>query len=211
MVREQLVGRGVVDPATLAAMAVVPRESFVDPDMRDRAYRDGALSIGRGQTISQPYMVARMVESLNVAAHGWPWTGAAPAYLEVGTGSGYEAAVVAQIGASLISIERDAHLAREARRRLEELGYFVKTVVGDGSRGYEAGAPYAGIIVSAAAPSVPQPLLDQLIDGGRLVIPVGTRQAQRLTVIERNGSHFETTASDPCVFVPLIGEHGHTA
>jgi len=209
MVREQLSSRGVRDPATLAAMAIVPRESFVSPAMRGRAYKDSALPIGSGQTISQPYMVARMTESLGVTDMGWPWTDDAPAFLEIGTGSGYQAAVLAHIGARLTTVERDPQLAHDARQRLKALGYVVTTMLGDGSDGYLAGAPYAGIVVSAGAPAPPQPLLEQLDDGGRLVIPVGTRQSQRLTVVERHGEHFRTTVSDACVFVPLIGHHGH--
>lgn len=209
MVRDQLSGRGVRDRATLAAIGLVPREAFVPLADRGRAYHDGALAIGGGQTISQPYIVARMTESLAPSELGWPWMGERPAFLDVGTGSGYQAAVLAQTGGRVTSVERDADLAAAAHERLVSLGYDVEVVVGDGSLGYPSNAPYRGIIVAAAAPAVPQPLLDQLSDGGRLVIPIGSRQEQRLTIVHRIGNDYETTASDACVFVPLLGEHGY--
>ena len=149
MVQSQLAARGIGDPATLAAMALVPREAFVAPQQRARAYLDGAQSIGRGQTISQPYMVARMTESLGFADLDWPWLGRAPAFLDVGTGSGYQAAVLAQLGARVTSIERDASLADSARTRLRNLGYTVEVVTGDGTVGYPTNAPYSGIVVGA--------------------------------------------------------------
>jgi protein-L-isoaspartate(D-aspartate) O-methyltransferase len=210
MVREQLVARGISDGATLAAMGLVPREAFVPVDEREHAYDDGALSIGRGQTISQPYMVARMTESLALAEHGWPRTGKGLTLLDVGTGSGYQAAVLAQLGARVISIERDPELASEAQRRLAGLGYPVEVVGGDGSLGFEAGAPYAGIIVAAAAPDIPPALVGQLADGARLVIPVGPRASQRLTIVVRlAGGRTETSIAEACVFVPLVGRQGH--
>jgi len=209
MVSEQLSRRGIRDRATLAAMGLVPRELFVPLELQGRAYHDGALSIGRGQTISQPFIVARMTEALRLDQMGWPWTDAPPAVLDVGTGSGYQAAVLAQIGARVTSIERDGALADAARERLERLGYAVEVVVGDGSRGYDANGPYAGIVVGAAAPSVPPPLIEQLADGARLVIPVGSRDLQRLTVVRRHEGRLEREVIDACVFVPLVGEHGH--
>jgi len=209
MVRQQPATRGISDPATLAAMDLVPREAFVPPTQRGSAYDDRALSIGRGQTISQPYMVARMTESLALTECGWPWHGDRPALLDVGTGSGYQAAVLAQLGARVTSIERDPDLAEEARSRLASLGYDVDVVVGDGSLGYEAAAPYMGIVVAAAAPAVPAPLIEQLADGARLVVPVGSRSSQRLTIVQRIGARFETRSGDACVFVPLVGRHGH--
>jgi protein-L-isoaspartate(D-aspartate) O-methyltransferase len=209
MVRDQLEPRGIHDRATRAAMANVPRER-VGPAGRERdAYSDGPLSIGHGQTISQPYMVARMTQSLVLTDQGWPWTREAPAFLDVGTGSGYQAAVLAQCGARVTSVERDADLAAQARRTLESLGYAVDVVVGDGSVGYQAGSPYAGIVVGAGAPSVPPPLLDQLGEGARLVMPIGDGRSQRLTIIRRHGSELERSTADPCVFVPLVGQHGH--
>jgi protein-L-isoaspartate(D-aspartate) O-methyltransferase len=209
MVRDQLVARGIHDRPTLAAMALVPREAFVPEDRRERAYDDSPLSIGHGQTISQPYIVARMTQLLGLAALGWPWNGTKPSVLDVGTGSGYQAAVLAQSGARVTSIERDADLAAVARERLSRLGYEVEVLVGDGSAGYPAHAPYAGIVVGAASPAVPQPLVDQLADGARLVVPVGSRRSQRLTVVRRRGHRTETRTSDGCVFVPLVGMYGH--
>ncbi len=209
MVHDQLQARGVHDPATLAAMGLVPRESFVGPSQRPHAYRDSALSIGHGQTISQPYMVARMTESLGFADMGWPWVGDRPTVLDIGTGSGYQAAVLAQAGARVVSIERDPELAAEAQARLAELGYEVAVHVGDGSVGFDAGAPYAGIVVGAGAPSIPPLLVEQLADGARLVVPVGPRRSQTLTVVQNLGDRTVTRSSDACVFVPLVGRHGH--
>ena len=209
MVRDQLESRGIHDRPTLAAMALVPREAFVPLGRERDAYSDGPLSIGHGQTISQPYMVARMTECLALTSLGWPWTDEAPAILDVGTGSGYQAAVLAQCGARVTSIERDAELAERARERLREQGYDVEVVVGDGSAGYPPNAPYAGIVVGAGAPDVPEPLVAQLADGGRLVIPVGDGRSQRLTIVRRVGHDLEEHIADACVFVPLVGAYGH--
>jgi protein-L-isoaspartate(D-aspartate) O-methyltransferase len=209
MVDRQLAGRGIHDPATLAAMGLVPRERFVPAELQPRAYEDGALSIGRGQTISQPYIVARMTEALDLASMGWPWTGEAPTVLDVGLGSGYQAAILAQLGARVVAIERDRALAGQAESRLHDLGYRVVVEVGDGSVGDPRQAPYGGIIVAAAAPAVPEPLVEQLADGGRLVIPVGPRDGQMLTVVRRVGETTEQHTLDPCVFVPLVGRHGY--
>jgi protein-L-isoaspartate(D-aspartate) O-methyltransferase len=208
MVDDQLVRRGIDDRAILAAMGLVPRELFVPVGQRERAYDDGALSIGRGQTISQPYIVARMTMDLALTA-SWPWTGPRPTILDVGTGSGYQAAVLAQMGAEVISIERDPELADQARQRLQSLGYAVEVVVGDGSLGYAPRAPYAGIIVAAAAPFVPPALVEQLAEGARLIVPVGSQSSQRLTIVRRVGDGIETRVGDACVFVPLIGSQGH--
>ena len=209
MVREQLAARGIHDAATLATMALVPREAFVAASQRSAAYEDRALGIGRGQTISQPYMVACMTQALGFADLGWPWLGERPTFLDVGTGSGYQAAVLAQAGAGVISIERDAVLAREAGERLARLGYDVDVRVGDGSLGLAEEAPYAGIIVGAGAPAVPRPLVEQLAERARLVVPVGPRATQRLTVVQRRGSSTRSSTLDACVFVPLVGDHGH--
>lgn len=209
MVREQLEWRGIRDHATLSAMALVPREAFVPDDRRARAYDDSPLSIGHGQTISQPFIVARMTELLGLAERGWPWTGSRPSFLDVGTGSGYQAAVLAQCGARVTSVERDPDLAAAARERLMRLGYDVEVLVGDGSAGYPAHAPYAGIVVAAASPDVPPPLVEQLDDGARLVVPVGSRRSQRLTVVRRRGRDTDRWTADGCVFVPLLGLHGH--
>jgi protein-L-isoaspartate(D-aspartate) O-methyltransferase len=209
MVREQLAARGIDDQATLAAMGLVPREAFLPTPQHGHAYEDRALSIGRGQTISQPYMVARMTALLRLADQGWPWGEERVTVLDVGTGSGYQAAVLAQLGARVVSVERDPELAAEAATRLASLGYAVDVHVGDGSLGYEPAAPYAGIVVAAAAPHVPAPLVAQLADGARLVVPVGSRSTQRLTIVRREGTTTTTDVADACVFVPLVGSHGH--
>ena len=209
MVRDQLQARGIHDRPTLAAMSVVPREAFVREARTADAYADGPLSIGHGQTISQPYMVARMTAALELEDIGWPWEGAPPSVLDVGTGSGYQAAILAQTGLRVTSIERDPDLAAWARQHLERLGYGVEVLVGDGSAGYPANAPYAAIVVGAGAPEVPEPLKEQLADGGRLAIPVGDRRSQRLMIIRRRGRVFEERRADACVFVPLVGAHGH--
>jgi protein-L-isoaspartate(D-aspartate) O-methyltransferase len=208
MVSEQLAARGIDDQATLAAMGLVPREAFLPPTQHGHAYEDRALSIGRGQTISQPYMVARMTALLRLADQGWPWGEERPIVLDVGTGSGYQAAVLAQLGARVVSVERDPELAAEADIRLASLGYAVDVHVGDGSLGFEPLAPYAGIVVAAAAPHVPAPLVAQLAEGGRLVVPVGSRSTQRLTIVRREGPTTTTDVADACVFVPLVGSHG---
>ncbi|HEX5466974.1 MAG TPA: protein-L-isoaspartate O-methyltransferase, partial [Candidatus Limnocylindrales bacterium] len=162
MVREQLEARGISDPQVLAAMASLPRERFVGPELAGRAYEDRALTIGGGQTISQPYIVARMSEALGLSR----LTDPAVVTLDVGTGSGYQAAVLAAMGARVVSIERDPDLAIEAAQRLASLGLgSVEVVEGDGSEGWPDAAPYAGIIVGAAAPGVPPPLQEQLADG----------------------------------------------
>jgi protein-L-isoaspartate(D-aspartate) O-methyltransferase len=200
MVRTQLQDRGITDQTTIAAMGSVPREWFLPRELRRRAYEDGAQSIGRGQTISQPYIVARMTEALALRS--------GDSALDVGTGSGYQAAVLAAMGASVTSVERDASLAAEADARLAELGYEVQVVVGDGTEGYPPNAPYDGIVVGAAAPDVPAPLVEQLRDGGNLVLPIGSRDRQLLTVVTRAGDHWSTRQLEPCVFVPLVGKFG---
>jgi protein-L-isoaspartate(D-aspartate) O-methyltransferase len=205
MVRDQLEGRGIRDPELLRAFDTVPRHRFV---ASADAYGDHALPVGSGQTISQPYVVAAMTASAR-PPEGWT---DAPV-LEVGTGSGYQAAILAELGARVTTIERFAALADDARRRLAEAdrryAERVAVIVGDGSAGWAAGAPYRSIIVTAAGPSVPQPLLEQLDpDGGRLVMPVGSRDHQNLTLVERHGSELDSRRLDPVVFVPLIGEFG---
>lgn len=187
-------------------MALVPRDRFVTPGAERLAYADEALPIESGQTISQPYIVARMTELLE------PHPGMH--ILEVGTGSGYQAAILAAIGCDVVSIERHEELASVAERRIrevtDELGLpgRVGVVIGDGTVGYPAAAPYRGIVVTAAAPRVPPALLEQLEEGGRLVIPVGTRQHQELIAVTRVGSAFEEREEGPCVFVPLLGAQG---
>ena len=186
-------------------MATVRREAFVDARDRARAYDDHPLPIGAGQTISQPYIVARMTELLGVQP--------GDRVLEVGTGSGYGAAVLAEMGCVVTSVGRDAGLAREARDRLARLGYADRVTVedGDGSLGWPVGRGRAGILVAAGAPAVPTLLREQLQDGRRLVIPVGTRTEQELLVVTRHGSKFAERSDGRCVFVPLVGEAGWRA
>jgi protein-L-isoaspartate(D-aspartate) O-methyltransferase len=202
MVEHQLRGRGIHDEAVLAAMGELPRERFVPPDEQVDAYRDEALGIAAGQTISQPYMVARMTELLA------PRPGMH--VLEVGTGSGYQAAVLATLGCRVVSVERHAELAASAAALLVELGFGgqVHVVVGDGSLGWPAEAPYEGIIVTAAAPRFPPSLIAQLVEGGRLVIPVGSRELQDLVVAIRRGDRLEEHHAGGCIFVPLVGAEG---
>jgi len=202
MVTQQLRARGILDERVLAAMAEVPREAFLDPDTRASAYRDAALPIAEGQTMSQPYVVARMTELLQVVQDD--------RVLEIGTGSGYQAAVLARLGARVHSIERHPRLAATAMARLAEQGVRgVEVVVGDGSSGAPGGAPWDGIIVTAAAPIVPPSLPRQLAIGARLVIPVGGRGSQELLMIERRGpDDWSTTSDGAVVFVPLVGAEG---
>jgi protein-L-isoaspartate(D-aspartate) O-methyltransferase len=201
MVDEQLRGRDIADRRVLAAMERVPREVFVPPDLRGRAYDDAALPIGSGQTISQPYMVARICEELGLDGD--------ERVLDVGTGSGYQAAVLAQLAAEVHSIERLPELAEQARRNLQAAGIDnVLVHVGDGSLGDPEHAPFDAIAVAAAAPDFPQALYDQLTLGGRLVVPVGGRRGQRLEVIVRSPEGPAVIRSVPCRFVPLVGEEG---
>ncbi len=209
MIERQLRGRGIRNEAVLAAMARIPRERFVPEHVEAAAYADEALPIESGQTISQPYIVARMTELLD------PRPGMR--VLEVGTGSGYQAAVLAALGCELVTIERHESLADAARARLDgilaelEIPNHVTVVAGDGSLGYPALAPYDGIVVTAAAPRVSGAMLDQLDDGGRLVIPVGSRHQQELTLVVRHGDRLDQRAAGACVFVPLVGAGGFQA
>jgi protein-L-isoaspartate(D-aspartate) O-methyltransferase len=203
MVSRQLRARGISDERVLRAMGAVPRELFVADDRRGLAYADEALPIEAGQTISQPYIVGRMTELLAPRA--------GQRVLEIGTGSGYQAAVLALLGCQVTTIERHAELAETARQRIAtlNLGGAVTIRVGDGSLGDPAGAPWDGIIVTAAAPSIPQPLRGQLDEnGGRLVIPVGSRTHQELILIVRRGDEWIERNDGPVVFVPLVGEAG---
>lgn len=208
MVHDQLKARGIRDPAVLAAMGQVPRERFVPADVRDRAYTDGALAIGRGQTISQPFIVARMTEALQLGDWTRAHPGETPHVLDVGTGSGYQAAVLAALGARVTTIERDSDLSARAAALLAELGVHVRAVVGDGSLGVPGDAPYAAIVVAAAAPDVPAPLVEQLAADGRLVLPLGSMDRQMLTQVVRDGDRVVRRELEPCVFVPLLGRHG---
>lgn len=201
MVEEQLRSRGIADERVLAAMGRVPREEFVAADDRARAYADGPLPIGHRQTISQPYMVARMVELARVEP--------GHSVLEVGAGSGYQAAVLAELGAAVWTIERVAELGERARERLARLGYSGVTVgVFDGSGGWLEHAPYRAVIVAAGAPLIPPSLVEQLADGGRLIIPVGQRGGQQLAVVTRRGADHEVEWDTACTFVDLLGKHG---
>jgi protein-L-isoaspartate(D-aspartate) O-methyltransferase len=200
MVRTQIRGRGVSDRRVLAALAGVPRHLFVPATLVHAAYDDAPLPIGCGQTISQPYIVALMTAALApTRAHR---------VLEIGTGSGYQAAVLARIVREVHTVERLPSLAAAAEERLAGLGYGnVVFHVGDGTAGWAEAAPFDGILVSAAAPAIPAPLLEQLKAGGRLVVPVGDRVWQTLTVAERTAAGLRTWTEGACRFVPLIGHH----
>ena len=202
MVATQLRRRGIADERVLAAMSAIPREWFLDPSVQRHAYDDAALPIASGQSISQPYMVARMTELLGVRPDD--------RILEIGTGSGYQAAILATLGARVLSIERFPDLAAAASARLEPLGLVdrIEIRVADGSLGAPADGPFDGIVVTAAAPAIPASLLDQLADGGRLVIPVGPRDRQRLVVVTRRGNEWDERSDGDCVFVPLVGTGG---
>jgi protein-L-isoaspartate(D-aspartate) O-methyltransferase len=201
MVEHQLRGRDVVDERVLAAMERVPRELFVPERLQRRAYEDAALPIGEGQTISQPYMVARIAEALALTGNEH--------VLDVGTGSGYQAAVLAELAGEVDTIERIPALAEQARDNLKAAGYErVQVHVGDGSQGLAARAPFSAIAVAAAAPELPQTLYEQLELRGRLVVPVGRRGVQQLQVIVRSPEGPAVLRSVPCRFVPLLGEEG---
>jgi protein-L-isoaspartate(D-aspartate) O-methyltransferase len=201
MVEEQLAKRDIRDPQVLEAMRAVPRHLFVDPQYREQAYTDGPLPIESGQTISQPYIVALMTQLLGLRGD--------EKVLEVGTGSGYQAAVLSHLASQVYTIERHPGLARFAERVLLDLGIDnVSVYVGDGSRGLWKFAPYDAIMVTAAAPAIPPILLDQLADGGRLVVPVGERGGQVLERWLRQGDEYIQENLVPVAFVPLRGEFG---
>jgi protein-L-isoaspartate(D-aspartate) O-methyltransferase len=201
MVERQLVGRDIRDERVLAAMERVPRELFVPEGLADRAYDDAALPISAGQTISQPYMVARICEELALRGN--------ERVLDVGTGSGYQAAVLAELAAEVVTVERIPELAAEARKNLAAAGYGrVDVRVGDGTLGVPERAPYGGIAVAAAAPEMPRTLYEQLEPRGRLVVPVGGPRGQRLEVVVRSPEGPAVVRSVPCRFVPLLGREG---
>jgi|SRR5215813_9124132 len=201
MVETQLRRRGLADPAVLTAMASVPRHEFVPKEFRNRAYEDVPLPIGQGQTISQPYMVAAIAAALRLTG--------AERVLEVGAGCGYQAAVLAPLSKEVFAVEFRIELATGATARLASLGYCnVHIHCGDGTFGLPALAPFDAIVVSAAAPAPPSPLLDQLAEGGRLVVPVGDLENQELRRIEREHGTFRETTLDSCRFVPLVGAYG---
>ena len=200
MVDEQLVARGVADPRVLEAMKRVPRHLFLEEALRDRAYGDHPLPIGDGQTISQPFIVGRMTELLGLTGR--------EKVLEIGTGSGYQAAVLGELGARVCTIERLPRLATRARQTLEALGYrnvWVRTA--NGTLGWPDEAPFDRILVAAGGPSVPPPLFEQLAEGGRMVIPVGDAAGQVLKVVEKVRGEMRTSEHAACVFVKLVGKY----
>jgi protein-L-isoaspartate(D-aspartate) O-methyltransferase len=201
MVREQLAGRDITDPRVLQAMTEAPRHRFVAPEWQHMAYEDGPLPIGADQTISQPYIVALMSQLLELTGR--------ETVLEIGTGSGYQTAVLARLARQVFSIERIVELAEQASQRLTALGVNnVEIHVGDGSRGLPDQAPFDAILVAAAAPAAPPPLLAQLAPGGRLVLPVGTREGQALERWRRSGEAWHIERISPVMFVPLVGRYG---
>ncbi|MDM7916125.1 MAG: protein-L-isoaspartate(D-aspartate) O-methyltransferase [Candidatus Eisenbacteria bacterium] len=201
MVEQQLRSRGIRDERVLAAFLEVPRHLFVEPAMQDSAYGDHALPIGHGQTISQPYMVALMTSALRTRPEH--------RVLEIGTGSGYQAAILSRLVRTVFSIERIPALVQRAQAILKELS--IGNVIqrqGDGSLGWKGFAPFEGIVVTAGAPRIPETLLEQLAEGGRLVIPVGGGSSQILRIVERRGGEFVEEKSCACAFVPLLGREG---
>jgi len=201
MVDSQLRARGIGDERVLDAMARVPRHDFIPARYRDQAYEDHPLPIGEGQTISQPYIVASMLEALALSPRD--------IVLEVGTGSGYVTALLAELTAQVVSIERHASLAGAARDLLKGMGYEnVRVIAGDGSRGFPESAPYDAIIVSAAASELPHELVQQLGENSRMIVPVGRDDAQQLQLIEKRNGQLRTTLRELCRFVPLVTESG---
>jgi protein-L-isoaspartate(D-aspartate) O-methyltransferase len=204
MVGDQIAARGIRDARVLAALADVPRHLFVPAEIRAHAYDDGALTIGEGQTISQPYMVALMTEALRPAA--------ADVVLELGTGSGYQAAVLARLVRKVWSVERVEVLAHRAHAILRQIGIGdIGLIVGDGPEPFAPGVQFDAILVTAGAPRVPPALRDRLRDGGRLVIPVGPLALQTLILVERRGHTYRETSLGSCVFVPYVGQGGWPA
>lgn len=197
---ETLRARGIRDLAVLRAFAQVPRHLFVPEAVRHRAYEDAALPIGNGQTISQPFTQARYLEALRLTGK--------ERVLEVGTGSGYQTALLAAVASQVFTIERVRELAESAQQALRQAGVVVSLLVGDGTLGWSAYAPYDAILVAAGGPEVPPPLVEQLASGGRLLIPLGQRGAQTLTLVEQVGGSVRQTPIGDARFVPLVGEHG---
>jgi len=201
MVRSQMRDRDIRDERVLAALEEVPRELFVPPDQRHAAFEDCPLPIGHGQTVSQPYIVALMVQLLEVQGHH--------RVLDVGSGSGYQTAVLARLARHVYAIERIPDLAERARAVLAGIGATNVTVrVGDGTLGWPDEAPFDGIICGAGAPQLPPAWIEQLAEGGRIVAPVGDRWAQNLVIATKQHGEIKQRSETPCVFVPLIGEHG---
>lgn len=201
MLDEQLIPRGIKDEKVLQVIGSLPRHCFVQEALVSQAYSDYPLNIGEGQTISQPYIVALMTQCLALKGD--------EKILEIGTGCGYQAAVLAKLCKAVYSIERIKNLSNKARRTLYELGLFnAKLKIGDGTLGWPENAPYDGIVVTAGAPVIPEELVKQLKDGGRLVIPVGDQETQIMKIITRRGSSYVTEDVTPCRFVKLIGKQG---
>jgi protein-L-isoaspartate(D-aspartate) O-methyltransferase len=202
MVDAQLRRRGIHDERVLRAMEIVPRHEFVPWQLQREAYHDSPVPVGEGQTISQPYIVGHMLQALRLDPQD--------RVLEVGTGTGYEAAVMSRIVQEVYTIERFASLAEVAKKTLDSLGYTnIHVVIGDGSRGYAEAAPYDAIIVAAAAPRVPNALVEQLNDGGRMIVPVGQADLQQLTLVSKYDGCVQIKMLDACRFVPLVGEEGY--
>ncbi len=201
MVRDQFVTRGITDQRVLAAFYKVEREKFVPSEVRNNAYQDFPLSIGKAQTISQPYMVALMTQSLELKGD--------EKILEIGTGSGYQTAILAELTRKVYSVERIRTLAERARKLLEKLGYSnIKILLSDGTLGWKESSLYDRILVTAGAREIPQPLVDQLREGGVMVIPVGNSHSQDLEVVRKRKNHIKIVTVEKCVFVPLIGKYG---
>lgn len=204
MVRDQLARRGIRNPRVLAALAWVPREWFLSPVLGRDAYRDGPLPIGNGQTISQPFIVGLMSAALEPGRHD--------RVLEIGTGSGYQAAVLAHLVAHVYTVERFPDLLVEAEERFRRLGLTnVETRLGDGATGWPEATPFDGIVVTAAAPRVPAPLLGQVAAGGRIVVPVGDQVDQELIILERTAERWEERRAGGVRFVPLVSRHAFPA
>jgi protein-L-isoaspartate(D-aspartate) O-methyltransferase len=203
MVEEQLISRGIKDKRVLDAFSRVERHKFIPEDLRMSAYADFPVPIGSGQTISQPYMVALMTECLGLTGQ--------EKVLEIGTGSGYQTAILAELAKEVYSIERFENLSKTAEAILKELGYVnIKLRVGDGTLGWEESEPFDRIIITAAAPRMPLPLTEQLKDNGKLVLPLGESFSQVLTVVENKQGRLESVGVCGCVFVPLVGKYGWT-
>ena len=201
MVAKQLMARGIIDSGVLAAMGRISRERFLPDYRQDQAYEDGPLPIGNGQTISQPYIVAFMTEALELTGE--------EKTLEIGTGSGYQAAILAELSKTVYTVERIGMLLDRAKDLLGDLGYEnIRFKLDDGTFGWKENAPYDAIIVTAAAPHIPEPLYEQMAEGGRLVIPVGDRISQELIKITKKGKEFRKKSLGGVRFVSLIGEHG---
>lgn len=201
MVQEQLINRDIVDPATIKAMSEVPRHLFVDDAMQGRAYGDHPLPIGAGQTISQPYIVATMTQALGLTG--------TEKVLEIGTGSGYQAAVLSRMCSQVYTVERINSLLARARKIFDKLRYYnIRSKLDDGTMGWPENGPYDAIIVTAGGPEVPGPLVDQLSDNGRLIIPVGDQHVQELQLVQKNEGQVEMSCLASVRFVDLVGEHG---